>query len=382
MKKLFAMLAVAAFVVSANAQDYEVPFKKTVVTNSFWSNWYVSAGGDFNAAYTSQQNLGNKNPFSVDRGTFGFDFSLGKWVTPGVGFRTNLEIGWAKRVNTAHDHHAYAQWNLHEDVTFNVSNLIWGYNEKRVWNFIPYVGIGLVRNMSDNNYDISLNAGLLNNFRINRHFSVFADLYVNAKEGSFDGAENDNWAEVRKMKSKHWDKLVGLSLGVTYNFGKANWQKAPDVDALIAMNQEQMNALNASLKDQQDENARLRDLLKNQKPTAPAVTEKVQLVSTSQSVFFNIGKSKIASRKDLVNVKEVAEYAKANDCKIIVTGYADSKTGSAEYNQRLSENRANVVAEELVKMGVNRDNIIVEGKGGVDVIAPFSYNRRVTVKIQ
>lgn len=81
-------------------------------------------------------------------------------------------------------------------------------------------------------------------------------------------------------------------------------------------------------------------------------------------------------------MKEVAEYAKANNKKILVTGYADSKTGSAEFNQQLSEKRAQVVADELVKMGVNRDNIIVEGKGGVDMISPFSYNRRVTVKIQ
>lgn len=148
------------------------------------------------------------------------------------------------------------------------------------------------------------------------------------------------------------------------------------------MNREQMDALNASLKEQQDENARLRDMLSKQKPAEKVVETRTELVSTSQSVFFNIGSSKIASRKDLVNVKEVAEYAKANNKKILVTGYADSKTGSAEFNQQLSEKRAQVVADELVKMGVNRDNIIVEGKGGVDMISPFSYNRRVTVKIQ
>ena len=81
-------------------------------------------------------------------------------------------------------------------------------------------------------------------------------------------------------------------------------------------------------------------------------------------------------------MKEVAEYAKANGNKILVTGYADSKTGSAEFNKQLSEKRAQAVADELVKMGVNRDNIITEAKGGVDTISPFSYNRRATVQIQ
>ena len=80
-------------------------------------------------------------------------------------------------------------------------------------------------------------------------------------------------------------------------------------------------------------------------------------------------------------MKEVAEYAQANNTKIRVTGYADSKTGSASINRRLSEARAAAVANELVKMGVSRDNIITEAKGGVDTLSPFSYNRRATVKI-
>lgn len=384
MRKLMLLLAFAGLTTTAAmAQDTEVPRSKySVATNSFWANWYVSAGLDFNAAYTSQENCSNKNPFSVDRGTFGFDVAVGKWFTPGIGLRTKFQGLWAKQVNTRTNHPSYKFWNLHEDVTFNLSNLFFGYNEKRVWNFIPYVGIGIGRNMSANNYDITYNAGLLNNFRVSKHFTIFLDAYITAVEGSFDGANPDPWRSYDKVSQRHWDKLVGLSVGVTYNLGKCTWEKTPDVDALMAMNREQMDALNASLKEQQDENARLRDMLSKQKPAEKVVETRTELVSTSQSVFFNIGSSKIASRKDLVNVKEVAEYAKANNKKILVTGYADSKTGSAEFNQQLSEKRAQVVADELVKMGVNRDNIIVEGKGGVDMISPFSYNRRVTVKIQ
>lgn len=179
---------------------------------------------------------------------------------------------------------------------------------------------------------------------------------------------------------KHWDKDLRLDVGVTYNLGKCTWDKVPDVDALMAMNKEQMDALNQSLKEQQDENARLRDMLANAK-NQPVVNNK-EFVGTTSSVFFNINSAKVASRKDLVNVKEVAEYAKANNSKIVVTGYADSKTGSAEYNQKLSQKRAETVANELVKMGVNRDNIITEAKGGVMNLEPFSYNRRATVKIQ
>ncbi len=381
MKKFLLALAVVGLSATAVAQQTEIPTHKySVATNSFWANWYVSAGADFTAAYTSQENCCNKNPFSVDRGTFGFDVAVGKWFTPGIGLRTKFNGIWAKQVNTRDDHHSYNYWNIHEDVTFNLSNLLFGYNEKRVWNFIPYVGMGVMRNMSANEYALTYNFGLLNNFRVSSRVQIFADLSCTAGEGFIDGADI-NYAAKSVFATRRYDKLVGLSVGVTYNLGKHTWEKTPDVDALMAMNKEQLDALNASLKEQQDENARLRDMLANQKPVTKVET-KTQVVTTAQSVFFNIGSSKIASRKDLVNVKEVAEYAKANGNKIIVTGYADSKTGSAEFNKQLSEKRAQAVADELVKMGVNRDNIITEAKGGVDTISPFSYNRRATVQIQ
>ena len=388
MKKLMIALAFVGFASTAMAQDTVAPTKKySVATNSFWANWFVSAGIESNAAYTSQEQCCNKNPFSVDRTTLGFNVAIGKWFTPGIGLRTKFQGAWAKQVNTRDDHHSYEYWNIHEDVLFNLSNIFCGYNEKRVWNCIPYVGLGVIRNMSEGgkNYDLTYNVGLLNNFRVSKHFQVFFELYTNWFEGSVDAYKQDNWDEKKKPTSRHWDKLVGASVGVTYNLGKCTWEKVPDVDALMAMNKEQMDALNASLKEQQEENARLRELLANQKAATDTkvVVEKVtEVASTAQSVFFNINSSRIASRKDLVNVKEVAEYAKANGKKIVVTGYADSKTGSSSYNQQLSEKRANAVANELVKMGVNRDNIIVEAKGGVNTIAPYSYNRRATVKIQ
>ena len=86
------LLAFAGLTTAAVAQDTEIPRSKySVATNSFWANWYVSAGLDFNAAYTSQENCSNKNPFSVDRGTFGFDVAVGKWFTPSIGLRTKFQ---------------------------------------------------------------------------------------------------------------------------------------------------------------------------------------------------------------------------------------------------------------------------------------------------
>ena len=62
-------------------------------------------------------------------------------------------------------------------------------------------------------------------------------------------------------------------------------------------------------------------------------------------------------------------------------GYADSATGSVNRNQYLSDKRAEMVANELVKMGISRDKISTVGKGGVDDLSPISFNRRATVQI-
>lgn len=40
-----------------------------------------------------------------------------------------------------------------------------------------------------------------------------------------------------------------------------------------------------------------------------------------------------------------------SSCKFLITGYADAK-GSSEYNHRLSEKRAAVVVDALIKKGV------------------------------
>jgi outer membrane protein OmpA-like peptidoglycan-associated protein len=152
----------------------------------------------------------------------------------------------------------------------------------------------------------------------------------------------------------------------------------------MAMNQEQIDAVNEQLAAEQQEAERLRVLIAQAEAKKPEVrvVKEVQFFGNSASVFFAVESSKIASRKDLVNVKELAELAKENGKTLVVTGYADSKTGAPAYNQKLSEKRAQAVAKELVKMGVSEDKIVVKAEGGVNTIAPYSYNRRVTVKVQ
>ena len=86
------------------------------------------------------------------------------------------------------------------------------------------------------------------------------------------------------------------------------------------------------------------------------------------------------SQEELVNLKAIADMAKQDNVKLRITGYADSATGDAKYNEKLSLSRAQKIANELVKMGVNKANLTIEGKGGVSTLNPASYNRRVIIQ--
>ena len=378
MKKLLIVLAMCGLTMGASAQETTTdPVQKySVATNSFWSNWFIQVGADWNAYYSNEehgQGLSH-SPFKSFRAMPGFSVAVGKWFTPGLGLRTKFQGVWGRQVydDVKHTRH---MWTLNENVLLNLSNMLYGYNPERVWNFVPFLGGGINRNCSDNNYAMNLSFGILNTFRVSNKVGVNFELGWNYAEEDFDGISAGKGSRVWEGK----DNRLYAEVGLTFNLGKATWEKTPDVDAIKALSQSQIDALNAQLNDANSENARLKNLLAEKKNEAPASVKNYS--NAPMSVFFNINKAKVASRKDLVNVKGLADYAKENNVNLVVTGYADSATGSAAYNQKLSERRAETVANELVKMGVSRDQITTEGKGGVKDLSPVSYNRRATVKI-
>ena len=378
MKKLLIVLAMCGLTMGASAQETTTdPVQKySVATNSFWSNWFIQVGADWNAYYSNEehgQGLSH-SPFKGFRAVPGFSVAVGKWFTPGLGLRTKFQGVWGRQVydDVKHTRH---MWTLNENVLFNLSNMLYGNNPERVWNFVPFLGGGINRNCSDNNYAMNLSFGVLNTFRVSNKVGINFELGWNYAEEDFDGISAGKGSRVWEGK----DNRLYAEVGLTFNLGKATWEKTPDVDAIKALSQSQIDALNAQLNDANSENARLKNLLAEKKNEAPASVKNYS--NAPMSVFFNINKAKVASRKDLVNVKGLADYAKENNVNLVVTGYADSATGSAAYNQKLSERRAETVANELVKMGVSRDQITTEGKGGVKDLSPVSYNRRATVKI-
>lgn len=72
--------------------------------------------------------------------------------------------------------------------------------------------------------------------------------------------------------------------------------------------------------------------------------------------------------------------------RIKIIGHTDS-VGKDDFNQRLSEGRANAIRDELVKRGIAEDRIVTEGRGETEPIADNeteegrAQNRRVEIEI-
>ena len=202
-----------------------------------------------------------------------------------------------------------------------------------------------------------------------------------AGEEGGDGVTKENIHE----KFNEWTAAAAKS---TYKFNRVGWDNAPDVDALMAMNAAALAELGAQLQAKESENAQLKNQLAASKNALTQAQNKVKqlenepkFMDAAQSVFFAFNSSKIESKKEIINLKSLAEAAKNAGVKLSVVGYADNATGSAAYNQKLSEARANAVAEKLVELGVSRDQLIVVGKGGVAEEKPARLNRRVIISV-
>ena len=392
MKKFLMILAFASVSMASMAQE-DPTLKYSVATNSFWQNWFIQVNGSWNAFYSNEEKGDDfaKSPFKDFRSAPGFSVAVGKWFTPGLGLRTKFAAMNGRSVISENkDANDVKFWNAQEQALFNLSNMLCGYSATRVWNFIPYAGVGITRNCSYNTYELAASAGILNTWKLSKRVLLNLDLGMTMCGDDFEGRLGakkyvDLGGKGGDPSPSNHDRWFTAELGLTFNLGRVGWDKTPDVDAIKALSQSQIDALNAQLNDANAENARLngrlREALANQKPaeTPKAVRE---FVTTPVSVFFNLDKTNIASQKDLVNIEGVAKYAKENNTNLLVTGYADSATGKADHNMWLSEERAKTVAEELVKMGVSRDKIETVAKGGVDELSPISFNRRATVQVK
>ena len=382
-KKVFLLMALASLSLSTMAQDDDMEIapaeKHRVATNGFWQNWFLSGNVTWSAFYgVGERSLVapfHKFPGGSYYTGLGASLALGKWLTPVFGLRTKVNAWQIGKKEQGFGGDKY--WTATEQLLVNVNSLFGGYDEQRFWNVIPYAGAGVHRDMTQDHSSTVITFGLLNMLRLSPRFSVNIELAWNSAEGS-------NTGTAMKRRNQHF----AIEVGFTWNIGKNNWKHATDQEAVSALTEGELDALNAQLADALAENERLQqELDAKPKPTAsvatvaPAVRTVENVVSAPVSIFFAVGKADVIASRDMLSVKSLAQLAIDKNASVLVTGYAD-KSGSPETNMKLSERRAQAVAEELVRLGVNRQRIEVVAAGGVDILTPAEYNRRATVELR
>jgi len=113
-------------------------------------------------------------------------------------------------------------------------------------------------------------------------------------------------------------------------------------------------------------------------PAPPPAAPKVFIV------FFDWDKDTITPEGQQIIGQAADAYKAGAPVQIQITGYTD-RSGSAGYNQRLSERRANNVARAMAALGVPKEQMAVSGRGENDNRVPTAdgvrepQNRRVEI---
>lgn len=383
MKKLlalvaFALMAGATFAQTADVEE-EVIYEKNkhkVVTNTFWDNWWVQIGGGAQIYYGDH----NKQLDFVDRLSLALDAGFGKWFSPQIGVRamiSGLTINGATQTwgetgihdtgkpvdgKYTHDYgflneQQFDFYNLHADVLFNMSNILCGYKEKRVWNCSPYLGLGwMVTWESPRAREVSLNLGIFNAIRLSEKFDFNIDLRTTMVKDSFDG----------ETGGRKEEGLWTATFGFSYKFKKRGWDRSKTV---IHNNRAEANALQKQLDALRDQNEKLQNDLKN----AEAQIKEVKVIEKEQTVapvyvVFEIGKSEL-SKEARVTLGLLAKAIKEapEGTTYTISGYADEGTGSKRLNEKLSADRAQAVYNCLTEeYGVDESQLRLVSKGGVE----------------
>lgn len=331
---------------------------KAQETNYYTPKWsdniFISVGGGIHSVANDGFNRISPN----------FSISLGKYITPTWGIRGQVNGIWQSLCLQEigyHEHNKnYVGANI--DAMVNLSSLFAGANPNRFFEVYGFVGPQLSVAKSANvvyTYDgntgeakakarIGASAGLGLKFNLNNKWAIDVEARGAIAPSIFGNISDHRKAEGTGM----------ITAGVSYTFGGKKFAKVEDRVVEKEVIKEVVREVPKEV---------VKEVIK-EVPSAAEV-----------AIFFKIGKAKISS-EGMVNVQLMAKAIKANpNAKYKIAGFADKATGSASFNQTLSEKRAQAVYDALVAEGVKESQLEKVAMGGTDNMFGKNYLNRVVI---
>ena len=385
-------LVIFSLLLAGTAMTVNAQTKEKYVSEKASDNIFVSVTGGISMVNSgkSEGKFGSPAPHIT--------VSLGKWFTPVWGVRAQGGL-WKANFDTNHSYGEFGTTGtsasydknvgqIRLDAMYNISNAIWGYNPDRLFNLSVFAGPGITIAKTANG-DIDDTSSETMWYRVPAGEEK-GRVYVNGSIG-LQGKFNVN---------KYWDidieargelapsylghlstaKTVGgiyVGAGATYTFGGKKFVpyiSKVDVDAL----NDEINKYRSELEQAQADLANAKNALANVQPEVKEVVKEVE-VAGPRAIFFKIGSARLDDYGK-VNIQLAAKILKANpDKKYRVAGYADKATGSASWNQKLSEKRAQVVYDALIAEGVDKDQLELVGFGGTENMFGKNFLNRVVI---
>lgn len=352
----------------------DVPCKTHYYTDRT-DNWFLQLGAGINSPFLENRTgAGRKHQL-----TPAYNLGFGKWFSPYLGFRLDFQYSQMKWKNDGQNKAKYVNANF--DFMWDMCNSLGGVNAERPVSVIPFAGIGgtyafdfksnsidIKRNNGElkrNSWTLPVSAGIQVRFRLCRYVDFFLE-----GRAQFYG-DNFNLEAYGEPVDVNITALGGFNI----NFGGRDYKAYNPCNdlAYVASLNDQVNALRGDLAATAAALAVAESQLPCPEQQVVEATEVVEVPDMLATVRFKINSSKITS-EEMVNVFNLAEYLKANPAvNVVIQGYADKDTGTAEYNQKLSQARAQAVYDALTKTyGVKGDRLSIDAEGSA--VQPYSTN--------
>ena len=387
MKKISLIVALATMALGANAQN-------ATVNSKFADNMFVSLQGGVYEPTIGQSVFGDMRP--VVR------LEIGKYFTPTIGFSVSgdalinmnnanrksflfYDNSFSKTPKTAFDFS-----NVSANALINLNNLFLGYKgQPSTVELVANAGIGWGHVYGKSYYGIEdKNCGTAN-FGLSLNFNASDAWAINLKPAITYILSNERY-------NTHWvldsrNSYLQLPAGVTYKFANSNGTHH-FVFCDKKYSQSEMDELNGRINSLRGEingkNKTIADLeaalaAERAKDKTVIVNEtKVNQTQLAPVVIFDQGKS-IINKAQQPSVQMIATYMKNHpESKVTIKGYA-SPEGSAELNQKLSENRAKAVYNMLVNTyKINANRLEWQGLGATSEVFPENDWNRVCVFLE